>query len=102
MRIIYINLSRKSELLSKKPNFLRGTKIPLVSEVEISDSGTCNRKSQFCPRSDLEYPDINEFISTSSHNKISKELLGIYYSAIVIYSELLELLSKKQIYKNLF
>ncbi len=82
MKIIYINLSRKSELVSKKLNFLKGTKIPLMSEVEISDSGTCNRKCQFCPRSDPEYPDIKEFISTSLHKKIFKELSEIDYSAI--------------------
>jgi len=101
MRIIDTNLPRKSELVSKKLNFLKGTKIPLMSEVEISDSGTCNRKCQFCPRSDPEYPDIKEFISTSLHKKIFKELSEIDYSGLVIYSGFVEPLLNKNIYKNI-
>ena len=37
--------------------------IPLPSVVEISESGTCNRKCSFCPRSAPEFKDIKEFIS---------------------------------------
>ena len=37
--------------------------LPLPTEIEISESGVCNRKCSFCPRSDPGFEDINEFIS---------------------------------------
>ena len=52
----------KKKLVNEKFQYLPGTKIPLPSEVEISESGTCNRKCSFCPRSDPNYVDIKEFI----------------------------------------
>ena len=36
--------------------------IPLPSVVEISESGTCNRKCAFCPRSAPGFPDVKQFI----------------------------------------
>jgi hypothetical protein len=34
-----------------------GKKIPLPTEIEISESGTCNRKCVFCPRSAEGFED---------------------------------------------
>ena len=36
---------------------------PFPAIVEISESGTCNRKCSFCPRSAPDWKDIKEFIS---------------------------------------
>ena len=58
-------ISHKRKLVSEKFQYIPGTKIPLPSEVEISESGTCNRKCSFCPRSDPNYKDIKEFIKPS-------------------------------------
>jgi biotin synthase-like enzyme len=46
--------------------------LPLPTEIEISESGICNRKCSFCPRSDPNYKDIKEFISDNLILKISK------------------------------
>ena len=51
--------------------------LPLPTEIEISESGVCNRKCSFCPRSDPGFEDINEFISEELVLKISKELKNL-------------------------
>ena len=43
-----INIKKK--LVDGKFQYIKGTDIPLPSEVEISESGTCNRVCSFCPR----------------------------------------------------
>ena len=52
---------------SKKSNevfqFFPGTNLPLPSEIEISESGTCNRKCSFCPRSAEDFKDIKNGIN---------------------------------------
>ena len=53
----------KKKLVDRKLQFIKNTNIPLPSEVEISESGMCNRKCSFCPRSDPKYDHVNEFIS---------------------------------------
>ena len=55
-------------------------KLPLPTEIEISESGTCNRKCSFCPRSDPNFVDIKEFISKDLIYKVAKEL-GIFKKA---------------------
>ena len=42
--------------------------LPLPTEIEISESGVCNRKCSFCPRSDPNYQEVNEFISAKISN----------------------------------
>ena len=76
----------KKKLVNEKFQYLPGTKIPLPSEVEISESGTCNRKCSFCPRSDPNYLDIKEFIKTALHDKLHKELAELKFSGTVRYS----------------
>ena len=78
---------------------LGSTQIPLPSEVEISESGICNRKCSFCPRSDPDYPDINEFISEKLHSKLCDELSELNYSGLIIYSGFVEPMLDKNIYK---
>ena len=38
----------KNELISKRLQYIANSKIPLPSEIEISESGVCNRKCSFC------------------------------------------------------
>ena len=94
------NISRKSKVVNSSIQFYNGTDIPLMSVVEISDSGTCNRKCSFCPRSDPDYKDIKEFISEKLHNKIFTELNSYGYSGMIIYSGYVEPLLNKNIYRN--
>ena len=72
--------------------------IPLMSVVEISNSGMCNRKCSFCPRSDPSYEDINEFISNDLHTKIFTELSHLEYKGMIIYSGYVEPLLDKKIF----
>ena len=53
--------SKSNEVFQFFPN----TNIPLPSEFEISESGTCNRKCSFCPRSAKDFKDVKEFIPTN-------------------------------------
>ena len=96
--IIDKNIPRKEKITRDRLQFLPGTKIPLMSVVEISNSGMCNRKCSFCPRSDPNYPDINEFISKELHYKIVKELSDLNYKGMIIYSGYVEPLLDKRIY----
>ena len=89
MKFLDKNIKRKSKIVSDTLQFARGSKIPLPSVVEISDSGTCNRACIFCPRSDSEWIskfDKKEFITTELHEKICKELSEYNYKGIVVYS----------------
>ena len=75
--------------------------MPLPSEVEISESGTCNRKCSFCPRSDPNYLDVKEFIKPALHTKLHKELAELNFSGTVRYSGFVEPLLDKNIYNLL-
>ncbi len=72
--------------------------IPLPSVIEISESGTCNRKCSFCPRSAPDYKDIKEFIPTNLIEKLSKELSFYNYSGIFLFSGFVEPMLDKNIY----
>ena len=95
------NIPRKRKISDKNFQFIPGTKIPLPSEVEISESGTCNRVCSFCPRSDPNYEDIKQFISNDLHNKLCKELSDLNYSGVIRYSGFVEPLLDKNIYNLL-
>lgn len=98
------NINRKSEIVKKSLQNFKNTNIPMPSVVEISDSGTCNRKCVFCPRSDPEWInefDKKEFITTKLHEKVCKELAEHNYSGIVVYSGFNEPLLNKDCYKNI-
>jgi radical SAM protein with 4Fe4S-binding SPASM domain len=91
----------KKKLVSGQFQYLPGTKMPLPSEVEISESGTCNRKCSFCPRSDPNYLDIKEFIKPSLHEKLHNELAELNFVGTVRYSGFVEPLLDKNIYNLL-
>ena len=95
------NIPRKNKVTEDRLDFYSQKKVPLMSVVEISNSGMCNRKCSFCPRSDPDYPDINEFISEKLHRKIFTELSELNYKGMVIYSGYVEPLLHKKIYENI-
>ena len=92
-----INFKRKS--IEDSLNLIESTNFPMPSEVEISESGICNRKCSFCPRSAPDYPDINEFISEKLHKKLCDELSELNYTGLIIYSGFVEPMLDKNIYK---
>ena len=51
----------KKKAIAERLQFFPNSSVPLPSEVEISESGMCNRKCSFCPRSDPNYEHKNEF-----------------------------------------
>lgn len=57
------NIKFKKQTVEKIQLYTFNNKsLPLPTEIEISESGICNRKCSFCPRSDPSYEDIKEFI----------------------------------------
>ena len=95
------NIHRKSKIVQDTLDFLKDTKTPLPSLIEISDSGTCNRTCSFCPRSAKTYEDKKEFISNKLHHKIFTELSKLNYKGLIMYSGFNEPLLNKQAYQNI-
>lgn len=98
IKFIDPQLNFKKKSIQDRLQYINSTKIPLPSEVEISESGMCNRKCSFCPRSDPDYPDVNEFISEKLHKKLCDELSELNYSGLIIYSGFVEPMLDKNIY----
>jgi wyosine [tRNA(Phe)-imidazoG37] synthetase (radical SAM superfamily) len=72
---------------------------PLPAVVEISESGTCNRKCSFCPRSDESYPDIQEFIDPVLLTKLVSELSSYGFKGLFLFSGFVEPMIDKNIYE---
>ena len=68
------SINRKKNIVTKSLNEFKANKGPLPAIIEISESGMCNRKCSFCPRSDPEYNHVNEFISFLLIEKLGGEL----------------------------
>lgn len=92
-------IGRKSDIVNEALHLVDGW--PLPSVVEISESGTCNRKCVFCPRSDPQYPDIKEFIAPELVKKLASELAEFSYSGIVLFSGFVEPMLDKNIYSHI-
>ena len=94
------NIEFKKHTVEKKIQFYeyKNKKYPLPTEIEISESGICNRKCSFCPRSDPEYEDIKEFISNDLHLKLCLELSKVNFSGTIRYSGFVEPLLDKNIF----
>ncbi len=75
-----------------------GKKLPLPTEIEISESGTCNRKCSFCPRSAPNFIDKKEFITNELHEKLCIELAELNYKGTIRYSGFVEPLIDKNIF----
>ena len=94
------NLKNKLQTVENRIQLYKynGLKFPLPTEIEISESGTCNRKCSFCPRSDPNFDDKKEFISNSLHEKLCNELKDLDYRGTVRYSGFVEPMLDKNIY----
>ena len=90
-------LIKRKANLTKNVQFYKKN-IPLPSVIEISESGTCNRKCSFCPRSAPDFLDIKEFVSEDLIFKLSKELSSYDYSGIFLFSGFVEPMVDKNIY----
>ena len=92
------NIPNKSKKSDEVFQLIPNTDFPLPSEVEISESGTCNRSCSFCPRSDPDFPDIKKFISNKLHNKLITELSDLKFEGTLRYSGFVEPLLDKNIF----
>ena len=99
-KFIDINIKNKSKTVEEKMQFFNfeGEMLPLPTEIEISESGTCNRVCSFCPRSDPNFKDTKEFISNFLHEKMCIELKELDYKGTVRYSGFVEPLLDKNIF----
>ena len=82
------NIKNKSVTVENRIQLIHfdNKKLPLPTEIEISESGTCNRKCSFCPRSDPEFIHRKEFISDELHLKLCNELQELDYKGTIRYS----------------
>ena len=95
------NISRKSKMSDKNLILFKNSNIPMPSVFEISNSGMCNRKCSFCPRSDPNYLHVNEFIDSKLIEKIAIELSEHEYSGTILFSGYVEPLLDKKIFKDI-
>jgi len=94
------NIKNKSKTVEDKIQLFmfNGQNLPLPTEIEISESGTCNRTCSFCPRSASNFVDKKEFISKSLHEKLCTELKELNYKGTIRYSGFVEPMLDKNIY----
>ena len=94
------NIPYKSKSVEDRIQLIKhqGKMLPLPTEIEISESGTCNRVCSFCPRSDPGFEDKKEFISDVLHKKLCLELKEINYRGTIRYSGFVEPLLDKNIF----
>ena len=94
------NIEFKKQTIENRIQFYeyKNRKYPLPTEIEISESGICNRKCSFCPRSDPNFKDIKEFISEDLIFKVIQELRELDYSGVIRFSGFVEPLLDKKIY----
>lgn len=94
------NIKNKSKTVEDKIQLFdyEGLKLPLPTEIEISESGTCNRSCSFCPRSAKDFIDKKEFITNELHEKLCKELQALNYKGTIRYSGFVEPMLDKNIY----
>ena len=77
------SIKRKDKL--EKKNLFLFKNIPLPAEVEISESGTCNRACSFCQEALLDLK-IKEFIESQLFEKLCKELSEVNYQGTLRFS----------------
>ena len=94
------NIKNKLKTVESRLQFVKynDKELPLPTEIEISESGTCNRKCSFCPRSDPNFLDKKEFITNELHLKMCLELKSLNYKGTIRYSGFIEPMLDKNIY----
>ncbi len=96
------NIPNKSKKSDETFQFFPKTNIPLPSEIEISESGICNRKCSFCPRSDPNFLEVKDFITNDLFDKLCSELKLYDYQGTIRFSGFVEPLLDKNIYNLIF
>ena len=91
------NIKNKSKTIKEKIQFVfyDGKKLPLPTEIEISESGVCNRKCSFCPRSAPDFNEVKEFIDENLYKKLCHELKEYDYKGTIRFSGFVEYGKKK-------
>ena len=94
------NIKNKSKTIKEKIQFVfyDGKKLPLPTEIEISESGVCNRKCSFCPRSAPDFNEVKEFIDENLYKKLCHELKEYDYKGTIRFSGFVEPLLDKNIF----
>ena len=94
------NIKNKSKTVEDNIQLFmfNGEKLPLPTEIEISESGTCNRTCSFCPRSAANFVDKKEFITNLLHEKLCIELKELNYKGTIRYSGFVEPMLDKNIF----
>lgn len=89
------SLKRKEALVTSTIQQVEGKGL-LPAVVEISESGTCNRVCDFCPRSNPDFHHDKTFINPNLVSKVATELAEFSYTGIILFSGFVEpLLDKK-------
>ena len=94
------NIKNKSQTVEDNLQLymFNGQELPLPTEIEISESGTCNRTCSFCPRSAANFIDKKEFITNKLHEKLCIELKELNYKGTIRYSGFVEPMLDKNIF----
>ena len=95
------SINRKKKIVTKSLNEFTTNRGPLPAIIEISESGMCNRKCSFCPRSDPEYNHVNEFISFLLIEKLGGELKQLNFENRILFSGFVEPLLDKKLYEKI-
>jgi MoaA/NifB/PqqE/SkfB family radical SAM enzyme len=92
-------INRKSSIIDRcLIDNVKPSGIPLPAVVEVSESGTCNRKCSFCPRSAPNFEDVKKFIPTLLITKLSRQLNEVGFKGIFLFSGFVEPLLDKNIF----
>jgi radical SAM protein with 4Fe4S-binding SPASM domain len=94
------NIKNKSKTIHEKIQLVHheGKQLPLPTEIEISESGVCNRKCSFCPRSAPDFNEVKEFIDEKLYLKLCLELKEYDYRGTIRFSGFVEPLLDKNIF----
>ncbi len=97
------NIKFKNQTVTERMQLFsyKNKELPLPTEIEISESGTCNRKCSFCPRSADGFEDIKEFISKDLVSKIANELSDLNYRGVIRFSGFVEPMLDKKIFDHI-
>ena len=97
------NIKYKNETVENRIQLYKyqDKEFPLPTEIEISESGICNRKCNFCPRSAPNFKEVKEFISEDLIMKVIKELITLDYSGVIRFSGFVEPLLDKKIFNHI-
>ena len=95
-RFVDPGIARKKTIIESSLDYNRDFVVP--AQIEISESGICNRTCVFCPKSDPNYPNEAKFIDPMLVEKLTREVGELHYKGILVFSGFCEPLLDKNIY----